>query len=98
MASCKNNFLCTLGGLFNLAKTVVSVLLKELECKVVMQSRIKNKSELPVVKKENWEGKGLKREGGGGGLINFLPLKKGGLIGERGLNRGFTVLYVCVCF
>ena len=32
------------GALFNLAKTVVPVLLKELEGKVVMQSRIKNKS------------------------------------------------------
>ena len=33
---------------------------------------------------------GLKREGG---LIYFLPLKRGGgLIRERGLNRGFTVL------
>ena len=45
------------GGLFNLAKTVVSVLRKALEYKVVklrykksevMQLRIKNKSELPV--------------------------------------------------
>ena len=45
------------GGLFDLAKTMVSVLLKELEYKVenfsnkkleVMQPRIKNKSELPV--------------------------------------------------
>ena len=45
---------------FNLAKTVVSVLLKELEYKVeklkykkleVMQPRINNKSELPVGKK-----------------------------------------------
>ena len=48
------------GGLFNLAKTLVSVLHKKLEYKVeklkprkleVMQSRIKNKSELPVVNK-----------------------------------------------
>ena len=31
---------------------------------------------------------GLNREGG---LINFPPLKRGGLIGEGGLNRGFTV-------
>ena len=45
-------------GLFNLAKMVVSVLHKELECKVkklkykkseVMQLRIKNKSKLPNV-------------------------------------------------
>ena len=45
------------GGLFNLAKTMVSVLHKELEYKVekpkykkleVMQPRMKNKSELPV--------------------------------------------------
>ena len=44
------------GGLINLAKTVVSVLRKELECKVeklnhkkleVMQLRSKDKSELP---------------------------------------------------
>ena len=40
-------------------------------------------------------GGGLKREGG---LINFLPLKKGGLLETgglfeegRGVNRGFTV-------
>ena len=48
------------GGLFNLAKTMVSVLHKKLEYKVeklkpkkleVMQLRIKNKSELPVVNK-----------------------------------------------
>ena len=47
-------------GLFNLAKMVVSVLHKELECKVkklkykkseVMRLRIKNKSELPNVNK-----------------------------------------------
>ena len=47
---------------FNLEKTVVSVLLKELEYKVeklkykklgVMQPRIKNKSELPVGKKNH---------------------------------------------
>ena len=31
---------------------------------------------------------GLNREGG---LTNFPPLKRGGLIGEGGLNRGFTV-------
>ena len=47
------------GGLFNLANTMVSVLHKELEYKVenlysnktleVMQPRIKNKSELPLV-------------------------------------------------
>ena len=46
-------------GLFNLEKTVVSVLHKELECKVeklkyrkldVMQPRIKNKSNLPLGK------------------------------------------------
>ena len=45
------------GGLLNLARTMVSVLHKELECKVeklkykiseVMQLRIENKSELPV--------------------------------------------------
>ena len=45
------------GGLFDLAKTMVSVLHKELEYKVenfsnkkleVMQQRIKNKSELPI--------------------------------------------------
>ena len=45
------------GDLFNLAKTMVSVVLKELEYKVekpkykkleVMQSTIKTKSELPV--------------------------------------------------
>ena len=45
------------GGYFNLAKMVVSVLHKELECNVeklkykrleVMQPRIKNKSELPT--------------------------------------------------
>ena len=30
-------------------------------------------------------------EGGGGGeLINFPPLKRGGVIREGGLNRGFT--------
>ena len=39
----------------------------------------------------------------GGGLINFPPLKKGGLIGEAGaylrggLNRGFT-LYQCISY
>ena len=46
-----------MGGLYNLAQTMVSVLHKELECKVetlkykkleVMQPRIKYKSELPV--------------------------------------------------
>jgi len=45
------------GGLFNLAKMVVSALHKKLECKVeklkykkleVIQPRIKNKSELPT--------------------------------------------------
>ena len=45
------------GGLFDLAKTMVSVLHKELEYKVenfsnkkleVMHQRIKNKSELPI--------------------------------------------------
>ena len=45
------------GSVFNLAKTMVSVLHKELECKEekfkykkldVMQLEIKNKSELPV--------------------------------------------------
>ena len=45
------------GGLFNLATTTVSVLHKELECRVeklkyekleIMQQRIKNKSEVPV--------------------------------------------------
>ena len=45
------------GGLINLVKMMVSVLYKELECKVeklnhkkleVMQPRIKNKSELPT--------------------------------------------------
>ena len=44
-------------GLFNLAKTMISVLHRELECKVekhkykkleFMQPRIKNKSELPA--------------------------------------------------
>ena len=48
------------GRLFNLAKTMVSVLRKELECKVekiqykkleVMQPRIKNNAELPAGKK-----------------------------------------------
>ena len=29
-------------------------------------------------------------KGRGGGLINFVPLKKGGLIREGALNRGFT--------
>ena len=36
-------------------------------------------------------GGGLNREGG---LINFPPLKRGGLIREGGLNRGFTVYYL----
>ena len=45
------------GDLFNLTKTIVSVLHKELECGVqklkyekleIMQQRIKNKSEVPV--------------------------------------------------
>ena len=33
---------------------------------------------------------GLNREGEGG-LINFPPLKRGGLFERGGLNRGFTV-------
>ena len=40
------------------------------------------------------EGRGGEGEGGlnrVGGLINFPPLKRGGLL-ERGLNRGFTVV------
>ena len=46
-----------MGGLFNLAKKMVSILPKELECKVeklkykkleVMQMGLKNKSELPA--------------------------------------------------
>ena len=37
---------------------------------------------------EGGEGEGgLNREGG---LINFPPLKRGGGLLERGLNRGFT--------
>ena len=39
---------------------------------------------------EGGEGEGgLNREGG---LINFPPLKRGGGLLERGLNRGFTVV------
>ena len=50
------------------------------------------------MKNKDWgrgRGRGLNREGGGG-LLNFPPLKRGGLL-ERGglferggLNRGFT--------
>ena len=49
--------LIEMGGLFNLAKKMVSILHKELECKVeklkykkleVMQMGLKNKSELPA--------------------------------------------------
>ena len=36
-------------------------------------------------------GRGLKREGEG--LINILPLKRGGLLERGGLNREFTVFY-----
>ena len=52
-----NTFVGGGGGLFNLATTTVSVLHKELECRVeklkyekleIMQQRIKNKSEVPV--------------------------------------------------
>lgn len=36
---------------------------------------------------------GLKERGGSYQLSS--PEKDGGLIGKRGLNRGFTILYVC---
>ena len=36
--------------------------------------------------------KNNKGEGRGGVFLTFFPEKKGGLIWERGLNRGFTVL------
>ena len=43
------------------------------------------------------------RGGGGGGglierggLINFPPLKRGGLFGKGRLNRGFTVISSCI--
>ena len=51
------------GAFFNLARTMVSVYHKSLECKVekykckkleLMQPRIKNKSELPLVNKPSW--------------------------------------------
>ena len=61
MAAEKNTWgggsLIETGGLFNFAKTMVSVLCKELECKVeklnfkkleVMQPRIKNTSDIPT--------------------------------------------------
>ena len=96
--------LIEIGGLFetgffkfNLAKTVVSVLLKELEYKVekleykkleVMQPRIRIKSELPVgkyslVKNNKGEGRG-RRGGEREGLLTFFPEKRV-LIRERGL-------------
>ena len=96
--------LIEIGGLFetgffkfNLAKTVVSVLLKELEYKVekleykkleVMQPRIRIKSELPVgkyslVKNNKGDGRG-RRGGEREGLLTFFPEKRV-LIRERGL-------------
>ena len=38
---------------------------------------------------------GLNREWG---LINFPPLKRGGLLERGGLNRGFTVTHLCRFF
>ena len=32
-------------------------------------------------------------KGMGGGLINFVPMKREGLLGEGGLNRGFTKIF-----
>ena len=96
--------LIEIGGLFetgffkfNLAKTVVSVLLKELEYKVekleykkleILQPRIKDKSELPVgkyslVKNNKGERRG-RRGGEREGLLTFFPEKRV-LIRERGL-------------
>ena len=96
--------LIEIGGLFetgffkfNLAKTVVSVLLKELEYKVekleykkleIMQPRIRIKSELPVgkyslVKNNKGEGRG-RRGGEREGLLTFFPQKRV-LVRERGL-------------
>ena len=45
------------------------------------------------MKNKDWErgrGGGLNREGG---LINFPPLKRGGLFERGGLNRGFIFVY-----
>ena len=88
--------LIEIGGLFetgffkfNLAKTVVSVLLKELEYKVekleykkleIIQPRIRIKSELPVgkyslVKNNKGEGRG-RRGGERERLLTFLPEKR----------------------
>ena len=78
-------------------KTVVSVLLKDLEYKEeklkykkleIMQPKIKNKSVLPVgkyslVKNNKGEGRG-RRGGEGEGLLTFFP-EKGVLIREKGL-------------
>ena len=96
--------LIEIGGLFetgffkfNLPKTVVSVLLQELEYKVekleykkleITQPRIRNKSELPVgkyslVKNDKGEGRG-RRGGEREGLLTFFPEKRV-LIRERGL-------------
>ena len=48
---------------------------------------------------KNGKGEGALKEraGGGGGLINVLPLKKkGGRLLQREVNRGFTVV-LCKC-
>ena len=41
------------------------------------------------MKNNKGEGSVALKEGGGGGLINFLPLKREVLL-ERGINRGIT--------
>ena len=82
-------------GLFNLAKMVVSVLHKELECKVkklkykkseVMRLRIKNKSELPNVNKPSQISPNEILQSW---VINtFFPLKGGLLEGGAYLREG----------